>query len=414
MKCRHCSTPLRETDDVFVDLGAAPPSNAFLRAEDLGRVELHFPLKVLSCPECRLVQVDELQRHDELFSNDYVYFSSYSSSWLAHAERYVGQAADRLGLGPSSLVMEVASNDGYLLQYFAGRGIPCVGIEPTASTADVARAKGIESIGEFFGREFGKRFATERRKADLVLGNNVLAHVPDINDFVAGFREVLTPEGTVTVEFPHLLQLVQHCQFDTIYHEHFSYLSLHTVMRIFASQGLTVWDVETLPTHGGSLRVWAQHRDNPRPVTARVAAVLHDEVTAGMRGTAFYRGLQARSDHIKNELVAFLIDCKRNGKKVAAYGAAAKGNTLLNYAGVRPDLLPYVVDASPHKQGRFLPGSRIPVVAESVLIEARPDFVLVLPWNLRDEISTQLAYIREWGGRLVTAVPELRVDPVKA
>ena len=409
MKCRHCATPLHDTHDVFVDLGAAPPSNAFLREQDLGRGELHFPLKVLACPECRLVQVDEVQRHDELFCNDYVYFSSYSTSWLAHSRRYVEQVSERLLLGPASLVVEVASNDGYLLQYVAQRGIPCVGIEPTASTALAARARGIESIEEFFGRSFGQRFAAERGQADLVLGNNVLAHVPDINDFVAGFREVLAPAGTVTVEFPHLMQLVQQGQFDTIYHEHFSYLSLHTVQRIFAAQALVVWDVETLPTHGGSLRVWAQHRANPRPVTQRVAELLRQEALAGMRRAAFYRGLQARADRIKDDLLGFLIEQKRAGKRVAAYGAAAKGNTLLNYAGVRPDLLPFVVDASPHKQGRFLPGSRIPVVGEAQLRDARPDFVLVLPWNLRDEIADQLAYVRDWGGRFVTAVPALTI-----
>ena len=410
MRCRHCATPLDESHDLFVDLGTAPPSNAFLREQDLGRAELHFPLKVMTCPECKLVQVDEVRRHDELFSNDYVYFSSYSSSWLLHARRYVDQVSERLALGPGSLVMEVASNDGYLLQYVAGRGIPCVGVEPTAGTAEVARVKGIETIGEFFGTAFGRRFAAERRKADLVLGNNVLAHVPDINDFVGGFREVLAPGGTVTVEFPHLLQLVRQGQFDTIYHEHFSYLSLRTVQRIFAAQGLAVWDVETLSTHGGSLRVWAGHATNDRPIGPRVAELLREEDDAGMRGSTFYRGLQARADAIKNDLLAFLIEKKRAGRKVVAYGAAAKGNTLLNYAGVRSDLLPFVVDASPHKQGRFLPGSRIPVLGEKTLRRTRPDFVLVLPWNLRTEIGEQLAYVREWGGRLVTAVPALRVD----
>ena len=410
MRCRHCATPLDESHDLFVDLGTAPPSNAFLREQDLGRAELHFPLKVMTCPECKLVQVDEVRRHDELFSNDYVYFSSYSSSWLLHARRYVDQVSERLALGPGSLVMEVASNDGYLLQYVAGRGIPCVGVEPTAGTAEVARVKGIETIGEFFGTAFGRRFAAERRKADLVLGNNVLAHVPDINDFVGGFREVLAPGGTVTVEFPHLLQLVRQGQFDTIYHEHFSYLSLRTVQRIFAAQGLAVWDVETLSTHGGSLRVWAGHATNDRPIGPRVAELLREEDDAGMRGSTFYRGLQARADAIKNDLLAFLIEQKRAGRKVVAYGAAAKGNTLLNYAGVRSDLLPFVVDASPHKQGRFLPGSRIPVLGEKALRRTRPDFVLVLPWNLRTEIGEQLAYVREWGGRLVTAVPAVRVD----
>jgi SAM-dependent methyltransferase len=409
MKCRHCRTPLDDVRDVFVDLGAAPPSNAFLRAEDLARPELHFPLKVLTCPECRLVQVDEVQRHDALFSSDYVYFSSYSSSWLAHAERYVEAATARLGLGAGSLVIEVASNDGYLLLYVAARGIPCVGIEPTAGTAEAARARGIETIVEFFGAAFARRFVAERRRADLILGNNVLAHVPDIDDFVAGLREALAPAGTVTVEFPHLLKLVQEAQFDTIYHEHFSYLSLRTVQRIFAAQGLTVWDVEKLPTHGGSLRVWAQHAAHRRPVEARVAALLAEEDAAGMRGGEFYVGLQARADRIKHDLLEFLVAQKRAGRAVAAYGAAAKGCTLLNYAGVRPDLLPFVVDASPHKQGRFLPGSRIPVLAPEALREHCPDFVLILPWNLREEIAADQAAVRGWGGRFVTAVPELRI-----
>ena len=407
MKCRHCDTPL---SDVFVDLGAAPPSNAFMREQDLALVESHFPLKVYTCHECRLVQVDEVQRHDALFSDDYVYFSSFSPSWLAHAQRYVDTTAERLALNAHSLVLEVASNDGYLLQYVQQRGIACVGIEPTAGTARVAREKGVETIEVFFGEDFARRFAVERRRADLVLANNVLAHVPDINDFVAGLREVLAPGGTVTVEFPHLMQLVQQGQFDTIYHEHFSYLSFATVQRIFAAHGLTVWDVQTLRTHGGSLRVWAQHTANARPTAASVDAMLLTEAAAGMQELAFYRGFQPEADRIKNDLVAFLIECRRGGRSVAAYGAAAKGNTLLNYAGVRPDLLPFVVDASPHKQGRFLPGSRIPVVAEARIRETRPDFILILPWNLRDEIVTQLGYAREWGARFVTAVPALTVD----
>ena len=407
MKCRHCDTPL---SDVFVDLGAAPPSNAFLREQDLALVESYFALKVYTCHECRLVQVDEVQRHDALFSDDYVYFSSFSPSWLAHAQRYVDTTAERLALNAHSLVLEVASNDGYLLQYVQQRGIACVGIEPTAGTARVAREKGVETIEVFFGEDFARRFAVERRRADLVLANNVLAHVPDINDFVAGLREVLAPGGTVTVEFPHLMQLVQQGQFDTIYHEHFSYLSFATVQRIFAAHGLTVWDVQTLRTHGGSLRVWAQHTANARPTAASVDAMLLTEAAAGMQEPAFYRGFQPEADRIKNDLVAFLIECRRGGRSVAAYGAAAKGNTLLNYAGVRPDLLPFVVDASPHKQGRFLPGSRIPVVAEARIRETRPDFILILPWNLRDEIVTQLGYAREWGARFVTAVPALTVD----
>ena len=407
MNCRHCRTAL---SDVFIDLGAAPPSNAFLREQDLARPELHFPLKVYTCHECLLVQVDEVQRHDALFSDDYVYFSSFSASWLAHARRYVDAAVERLGLDANSLVMEVASNDGYLLQYVQQRGIPCVGIEPTAGTARVAREKGIESIEHFFGEAFARSFAAERRRADLVLGNNVLAHVPDIDDFVAGLGEVLAPGGTVTVEFPHLMQLVQQGQFDTVYHEHFSYLSLHTVQRIFAAHGLAVWDVQALPTHGGSLRVWAQHAANARPVRTSVAEMLHAETEAGMLEPAFYRGLQARAERIKNDLLAFLIEARRAGKTVAGYGAAAKGNTLLNFAGVRPDLLPFVVDASPHKQGRYLPGSRIPVVAEARILETRPDYILILPWNLRDEIAGQLGYVREWGGQFVTVVPRLTID----
>lgn len=406
MKCRHCQAPLC---DVFIDLGSAPPSNAFLREQDLDQPELFFPLKVYTCRKCRLVQIDEVQRHDALFSSDYVYFSSYSKSWLEHARDYVTCVIGRLDLGPQSLVMEIASNDGYLLQYVRDRGIPCVGIEPTTSTAEVARSKGIESIESFFGRDFALRFAKERRKADLVLGNNVLAHVPDINDFVAGLKAVLAPQGSITLEFPHLLQLVSQGQFDTIYHEHFSYLSLGTVQAILAKQGLRVWDVQELSTHGGSLRVWAQHAEHERPEQASVGNLLAREARAGMQGDAFYAGLQDQSNRIKDDLLAFLIEQKRAGKAVVAYGAAAKGNTLLNYAGVRPDLLSYVVDASPHKQGRFLPGSRIPVVAESHLRATQPDVILILPWNLRNEICSQLDYVRDWGGRFVVAVPELHV-----
>jgi len=409
MKCRHCATALHPQQDVFIDLGSAPPSNAFLDAEALTRAELHFPLKVLACPECALVQVDEVQRRDALFSDDYVYFSSYSDSWLAHARAYVEQVVQRLALGPRSLVMEVASNDGYLLQYLQRRDIPCVGIEPTASTARVARERGIESIGEFFGHGFAQRFAALRRPCDLVLGNNVLAHVPDINDFAAGLAAVLAPQGTLTLEFPHLLQLVRQSQFDTVYHEHFSYLSLHTVQRILRAQGLVPWDVEVLPTHGSSLRVWAQHASNPRPVQASVGELLADEAAAGVGRREFHLGLQARAERIKDELLLFLIDCKRKGLRVAGYGAAAKGNTLLNFAGVRPDLLPYVADASPHKQGRFLPGSHIPVRSPQALLDDRPDVVLILPWNLRDEIVGQLAAVRGWGGRFATAVPQLQV-----
>lgn len=406
MKCRFCHAALH---DVFLDLGSAPPSNAFLSADSLNAPETWFPLKLFTCTECHLVQVDEVQKHDALFSSDYVYFSSYSRTWLDHAERYVTHAVERLNLGAHSLVMEVASNDGYLLQYVKARGIPCVGIEPTHGTAAAARERGIETIGQFFGKDFAQGFVAARRSADLVIGNNVLAHVPDLNDFVAGIEAVLAPEGTATLEFPHLMQLVAQRQFDTVYHEHFSYFAFHTAQRIFASHGLRIWDVEELPTHGGSLRLWACHAAAGHRETAAVAALLAKEAAAGMQTMDYYRGFQPVADRIKNDFLVFLLECKRNGKRVAGYGAAAKGNTLLNYAGVRPDLLAYVADASPHKQGRYLPGSRIPVVAEPRIRETRPDFVVILPWNLREEIRDQLAYISAWGAKFVTAVPQLVV-----
>lgn len=406
MKCRCCDAPLHE---VFLDLGSAPPSNAFLNAADLNAPEAYFPLRLYTCTRCHLVQVDEVQRHDVLFSSDYVYFSSYSKTWLAHAERYVTHVAQRLKLNQHSLVMEIASNDGYLLQYVKAHGIPCVGVEPTASTAVAARERGIETLEQFFGARFARNFAETRRKADLIVANNVLAHVPDLNDFVAGLGAVLAPKGVITVEFPHLQQLVAQRQFDTVYHEHFSYFSFHTAQQVFARHGLRIWDVEELPTHGGSLRIWACHERAGHAQTPAMAALQNQEAAAGMRDMAYYRGFQPLADGIKNDFLAFLLDCKRSGKQVAGYGAAAKGNTLLNYAGVRPDLLGYVVDASPHKQGRHLPGSRIPVVAEPRLRETRPDFVVILPWNLREEITAQLAYIQDWGGRCVVAIPELRV-----
>ena len=406
MKCRFCAEPLSVG---FADLGTAPPSNAFLTAPQLREPETWFPLELFTCLACGLVQVDEHQDHRRLFDADYVYFSSFSSPWLAHARDYAQRAIERVGLGSNSRVLEVASNDGYLLRHFRDRGIPCVGIEPTAGTAAAARAQGIETIERFFGREAAAQFRRDRGPVDLVIANNVLAHVPDINDFVAGFAQVLAGHGVITLEFPHLMQLVAHSQFDTIYHEHFSYLSLATVQRIFAAHGLAIWDVQSLPTHGGSLRVWAQRAGGPWAATPAVAAMLETERAAGMQSAAYYSGFQVQAESVKNTFLRFLLDCRRDGRSVAAYGAAAKGNTLLNFAGVRADLLPFVVDASPHKQGRFLPGSRIPVVAEARLREARPDFVVILPWNLRDEIAAQLSYIGEWGGRFVTAVPGLDV-----
>lgn len=406
MNCRFCQAPLH---DVFLDLGSAPPSNAFLRAEDLNAAEVWFPLKLFTCAHCKLVQVGEVQKHDALFSSDYVYFSSYSRTWLAHAERYVTQASQRLSLDAHSLVIEIASNDGYLLQYVKARGIPCVGVEPTASTATAARERGIDTIEQFFGEDFARQFANTRRRANLIIANNVLAHVPDINDFVKGLKAALAPDGVITVEFPHLLQLVEQRQFDTIYHEHFSYFSFHTVQKIFASHGLRIWDVEELPTHGGSLRLWACHANASHAETAATHTLMAKEATVGMLDLAWYSGFQRAADKLKDDVLRFLLEAKRNGKQAVGYGAAAKGNTLLNYAGVRPDLLPYVVDASPHKQGRYLPGSRIPVVCEDRIRETQPDYVLILPWNLREEIQAQLAYIREWGGRFVTAVPTLQV-----
>ncbi len=405
MKCRFCGTPLY---DVFLDLGTAPPSNAFLTAERLRAAESYFPLRLFTCRRCRLVQVDEVQSHRAIFDDDYVYFSSFSRSWLAHAKRYVDTAVERLGLGPESLVVEVASNDGYLLQYVAQRGIPCIGIEPTASTSASARERGIETVERFFGHAFAIEFVASRAKADLIVANNVLAHVPDINDFVAGLTAAVAPRGAISVEFPHLMELVAHRQFDTVYHEHFSYLSLHTVCEIFAAKGLMVWDVERLPTHGGSLRVWAA-LVGTREVQPAVASLLKEERDRGMLEDAYYGAFQDAADSVKNDFIAFLIEQKRSGRRVAGYGAAAKGNTLLNYAGIRPDLMPYVVDASPHKQGRWLPGSRIPVVKEERLQEDRPDVVVIFPWNLRDEIVAQLSYIRDWGGHFAVAVPRMEV-----
>lgn len=406
MKCRFCSAPLR---DVFLDLGSAPPSNAFLTADALDAPETSFPLKLFTCGKCRLVQVAEIKSHTDLFAPDYIYYSSFSTSWLAHAERYVKQAVERLGLDHNSLVMEVASNDGYLLQYVAARGIPCLGVEPTVGTAKVAQEKGIETLCRFFGKAFAEEFARERRVADLIVANNVLAHVPDINDFVEGLSVALTAEGTVTAEFPHLMELVTQHQFDTVYHEHFSYFSFHTIRAIFAAHHLRIWDVERLPTHGGSLRIWVGHERSKHAETPAVAALLALERQTGMQDAAFYLGFQVRADVVKNDCLMFLLEQKKAGRKVAAYGAAAKGNTLLNYAGVKPDLLPYVVDSSPHKQGHYLPGSHIPVVAEAHLRDDRPDYVLILPWNLREEIVAQLSYIRSWGGRFVVAIPQLAI-----
>jgi SAM-dependent methyltransferase len=404
MKCRHCGTPVQNS---FVDLGFAPPSNAYLQAEDLSNPEVHYPLRVKVCDRCWLVQTEDYARAEELFSADYAYFSSTSSSWLDHAADYVRMIVDRLQLGPGSFVIEVASNDGYLLKNFLAAGIPCLGIEPTASTAAAAEALGIPVRREFFGEALGRRLADENRSADLILGNNVYAHVPDINDFTLGLAAVLKPEGTVTLEFPHLMPLIERTQFDTIYHEHFSYLSLTTVAHIFAEAGLRVWEVEELSTHGGSLRVYGCHAEAAIATTNRVESVLTREEQFGVTRLGTYTKFQKRADRVKDDLVAFLIEQKRAGRRVAAYGAAAKGNTLLNYAGVRPDLLPYVCDAAMSKQGKFMPGSHIPIRPPEALRENPPDYVVILPWNIADEVRAQLADLVHSGTRFVTAVPEL-------
>jgi SAM-dependent methyltransferase len=408
MKCRHCGNELTLP---FIDLGSTPPSNAYLSEEALSVPEKWFPLRVLVCTECWLVQTEDYAHCSEFFSADYAYFSSFSTTWLQHAERYVKEMSSRFALGGQSHIVEVASNDGYLLQYALAQGIPCLGVEPTASTAQAAREKGIEVVEAFFGVDLATRLVSEGKSADLTAANNVLAHVPDINDFVSGFSTLLKPSGVATFEFPHLLKLVQQNQFDTIYHEHFSYLSLTAVKSIFAHNGLTVFDVEELPTHGGSLRVYAQRRDTgQREVGPRVARLLAVENEAGVTAQEFYAGFQARADGIKNDFLSFLIGARKAGKTVAAYGAAAKGNTLMNYAGIRPDLIAFVVDRNPAKQGKYMPGSRIPIVDESRLMEVKPDFVVILPWNLGAEVVAQLEYIRAWGGQFVVAVPALTLS----
>ncbi len=407
MNCRHCRTPLTH---VFLDLGFAPPSNAYLKAEDLHRPELYFPLKLYVCDQCWLVQTEDHSRADELFQADYAYFSSTSSTWLEHAAQYSGMICERLALDTGSFVIEVASNDGYLLRNFVSADIPCLGIEPTRDTAVAAEALGIPVQQEFFGAELGRRLANEGRRADLIIGNNVYAHVPNINDFTTGLKAALKPGGVITLEFPQLLKLIEEIQFDTVYHEHFSYLSLYTVQHIFKVHGLRVWDVEQLPTHGGSLRVYGVHEDDSRSETPAVQQALYDEEQGGLRALAVYQNFQARADWVKDDLLSFLIEQKRTGRTVAAYGAAAKGNTLLNYAGVKPDLLPFVCDAAPSKQGKFLPGSHIPIVSPAKLREQKPDYVLILPWNLKDEIMKQLEYIILSGSKFVTVVQQVEVD----
>lgn len=412
MKCRHCGSPLQLP---FLDLGSAPPSNAYLSEATLRAPETWFPLRLLVCETCWLVQTEDHAGREALFTDDYAYFSSFSSSWLTHAKAYVEAMRERLGLTAASRVVEIASNDGYLLQYVQAAGIPCYGVEPTASTAAAARAKGIAVVERFFGVALADELSAADRQADLIAANNVLAHVPDINDFVGGFTRLLKPHGVATFEFPHLLRMVQGCQFDTAYHEHYSYLSLTAVQRIFAANGLVVIDVQELHTHGGSLRVFAARADtmgHPQVTlegAARVQQLLATEAAAGMLGAGFYSDFQAQAIRVKREMLTFLLQCQADGVSVGAYGAAAKGNTLLNFAGVRPDLLPYVVDKNPAKQGQYLPGSHIPVVSEAHLRAHKPQRILILPWNLRSEVAEQLDYTRSWGAQMVVAVPRLEV-----
>ncbi len=406
MKCRHCQAELTLP---LVDLGSAPPSNAYLTEQTLHAPEKYFPLRVLVCGQCWLVQTEDYAEADELFSSDYAYFSSTSTGWLAHAANYAEKMTRQLELGQNSLVIEIASNDGYLLKNFVAAGIPCLGIEPTAGTAAAAEKLGIPVMREFFGEQLGKQLAATGKQADLIAGNNVYAHVPDINDFTRGLKAALKPTGTITLEFPHLLSLIEHIQFDTIYHEHFSYLSLYTVERIFKAAGLRIWDVEELSTHGGSLRIYGCHSEDTRQISPTVNAMLAEEELRGLQTSATYQHFQVKADRIKNDLLAFLIEQKRAGKKVAAYGAAAKGNTLLNYAGVKPDLLPFVCDAAPAKQGKFMPGSHIPILAPAALIDHRPDYLVILPWNIAAEVKQQNAHLAELGTAFVIAVPQLKL-----
>lgn len=406
MNCRHCKSSL---DDAFVDLGFAPPSNAYLTRTGLKKPERYYPLKLMVCTDCWLVQTEDYAEAHELFESDYAYFSSTSSTWVEHAKHHCDTVSRQLGIDSSSFVIEIGSNDGYLLQNFVRAGVPCIGIEPTASTAAAAEALGIPVIREFFGQALAEELAHAGRQADLIIGNNVYAHVPDINDFTRALKTVLKRHGTITLEFPHLLRLIEHTQFDTVYHEHYSYLSLYSVGRIFERADLRILHVEELPTHGGSLRVYGVHAEDTRATTRSVQDMLAFEMQSGLRSRETYRAFQARANEVKNGLLWFLLEQKRAGVNVAAYGAAAKGNTLLNYAGVKPDLLPYVCDAANSKVGKFLPGSHIEIVSIATMRERRPDLLLILPWNIAEEIISQQSAVRAWGGKFAIAVPEIQI-----
>ena len=407
-RCRFCDSPLEHT---FVNLGKSPLCESFLAAEQLNLMEPFFPLHAYVCAECFLVQLQEYVTGEKIFT-EYAYFSSYSDSWLDHARRYTDKMIAEFGLSPASQVIEVASNDGYLLQYFVARGVPSLGIEPAANVAKVAIDKGVQTLVKFFGVATAEELTRDGMQADLLLGNNVLAQVNDINDFVAGLAIALKPRGVITIEFPHLMQLVEQCQFDTIYHEHFSYFSFVAAERIFAAHSLVLFDVEELPTHGGSLRIYARHAaDDTKPVTNRARALRQQEVDAGLLSLEYYSSFARRVEMVKRDLLEFLIDAKRRGRRIVGYGAPGKGNTLLNYCGIGTDFLDFTVDRSPYKQRKFLPGTEIPIRHPDAIREARPDYVLILPWNLKDEIAEQLAYVHEWGGRLVVPIPRVEVLP---
>lgn len=406
-QCRFCGTPLEHT---FADLGMSPVSNAFLKREQLNLKESFYPLHAYVCSGCLLVQLEQFESPEAIFNDEYAYFSSFSDSWLKHAKKYADEMVRRFRIDQSSFVVEIASNDGYLLQYFVGKQIPVLGVEPSANVAEAARKKGVDTLVKFFGVKTAKQLVAKGRKADLLLGNNVLAHVPDLNDFVAGMKILLKPDGVITMEFPHLLRLMRENQFDTIYHEHFSYFSFLSVEKVFARHGLTLFDVQHLPTHGGSLRIYAKHaEDRSKEVASAVVTLLAEERAANLDKLATYGEFAEKVRVTKRKLLQFLVNAKENGKSIAAYGAPAKGNTLLNYCGVRTDFIDYAVDRSPHKQGMYLPGTHIPIYEPDHIFKTKPDYLLILPWNLRDEIVQQMSGIRQWGGQFVVPIPEVTV-----
>lgn len=407
MKCRFCKNELK---NIFIDLGSSPLSNSYLTFPQLNEPEIYFPLKIFVCDKCFLVQIDEYKKAFEIFDSNYAYFSSISKSWLVHSEKYTEKMINEFGINKNSFVIEIASNDGYLLQYFKERNIPVLGIEPTTSTAKVSKEKGIDTIEKFFGVALADELCKEGKKADLLIGNNVLAHVPDIDDFVKGLQILLSPNGIITMEFPHLLQLIEKNQFDTIYHEHFSYLSFSTVKKVFEQYDLELFHVEELTTHGGSIRIFAQHKSSKAyPVENTVSNMILKEQQTGVNDLNFYKNFDKKAAKVKLDFINFLITAKKENKKIAAYGAAAKGNTLLNFCGIKNDLIDFVVDAAPSKLGKYLPGSRIPVVSEDKIRETKPDYIIILPWNIKDEIINQLSYISDWNGQFVIAIPKLKI-----